>query len=138
MILLTAFYSGNEEHAIEHFCQQVDWVFDVEPLKCAREISSDRSRISHYAAKKNLNVGGRKTFFDSLKYNFLNKKAELEKEVAARSQKLQQSESRIKQRELQLNQQQSENQRKRNEIEAIKASLDEQLQIVNQKQEELP
>lgn len=77
MILLTAFYSGNEEHAIEHFCQQVDWVFDVEPLKCAREISSDRSRISHYAAKKNLNVGGRKTFFDSLKYNFLNKKAEV-------------------------------------------------------------
>ena len=72
-----------------------------------------------------------------VKEKFLNKKAELEKEVAARSQKLQQSESRVKQRELQLNQQQSENQRKRNEIEAIKASLDEQLQIVNQKQEEL-
>lgn len=70
MIQLTAFYSGNEEHAIEHFCQQVDWVYDIEPLKCAREISSDRSRISHYAAKKNLNVGGRKTYFDSLKYNY--------------------------------------------------------------------
>ena len=72
-----------------------------------------------------------------VKEKFLNKKAELEKEVAARSQKLQQSESRIKQRELQLNQQQSENQRKRNEIDTIKANLDEQLQIVNQKQEEL-
>ena len=72
-----------------------------------------------------------------VKEKFLNKKAELEKEVAARSQKLQQSESRVKQRELQLNQQQSENQRKRNEIEAIKANLDEQLQIVSQKQEEL-
>ena len=70
MTQLTAFYSGNEEHAIEHFCQQVDWVYDIEPLKCAREISSDRSRISHYAAKKNLNVGGRKTYFDSLKYNY--------------------------------------------------------------------
>lgn len=70
MIQLTAFYSGNEEHAIEHFCRQVDWVYDIEPLKCAREISSDRSRISHYAAKKNLNVGGRKTYFDSLKYNY--------------------------------------------------------------------
>ena len=66
--LLTAFYSNNEEHAIEHFCQQVDWVYDFEPLKCAREISSDRSRISHYAAKKNLNTGGRKTYFDSLKF----------------------------------------------------------------------
>ena len=72
-----------------------------------------------------------------VKEKFLNKKAELEKEVAARSQKLQQAESRIKQREIQLNQQQSENQRRKNEIEAIKANLDEQLQIVSQKQEEL-
>ena len=69
LISLTAFYSQNEEHAIEHFCQQVDWVYDIEPLKCAREISSDRSRISSYAAKKNLNVGNRKTYFDTLKYN---------------------------------------------------------------------
>ena len=68
-----------------------------------------------------------------VKEKFLNKKAELEKEVAARSQKLQQAESRIKQRELQLNQQQSENQRKRNEIDAIKANLDSQLQIVGEK-----
>lgn len=68
--LLIAFYSNNEEHAIEHFCQQVDWVYDIEPLKCAREISSDRSRISHYAAKKNLNVGGRKTYIDTLKHNY--------------------------------------------------------------------
>ena len=72
-----------------------------------------------------------------VKEKFLNKKAELEKEVAARSQKLQQAESRIKQRELQLNQQQSENQRRRNEVEAIKANLDEQLHIVNEKQAEL-
>lgn len=70
MIHLTNLYSNNEEHAIEHFAQQVDWVYDIEPLKCAREISSDRSRISHYAAKKNLNVGGRKTFMDTLKYNY--------------------------------------------------------------------
>ena len=72
-----------------------------------------------------------------VKEKFLNKKAELEKEVAARSQKLQQAESRIKQREIQLNQQQSENQRRKNEIDVIKANLDEQLQIVGQKQEEL-
>ena len=72
-----------------------------------------------------------------VKEKFLNKKAELEKEVAARNQKLQQAESRIKQRELQLNQQQSENQRRRNEADAIKANLEEQLVIVNKKQEEL-
>ena len=72
-----------------------------------------------------------------VKEKFLNKKAELEKEVAARSQKLQQAESRIKQRELQLNQQQSETQRRRNEIEAIKANLDSQMKIVGEKQTEL-
>lgn len=77
LISLTAFYSNNEEHAIEHFCQQVDWVYDIEPLKCAREISSDRSRISHYAAKKNLNVGNRKTYFDTLKYNYEQKLGEV-------------------------------------------------------------
>ena len=73
----TSFYSNNEEHAIEHFCHQVDWVYDIEPLKCAREISSDRSRISHYAAKKNLNVGNRKTYFDTLKYNYERKQDEV-------------------------------------------------------------
>ncbi len=83
LILLTGFYSNNEEHAIEHFCQQVDWVYDIEPLKCAREISSDRSRISHYAAKKNLNVGGRKTFFDTLKFNYENR---LDEVVTSREQ----------------------------------------------------
>lgn len=77
LISLTAFYSQNEEHAIEHFCQQVDWVYDIEPLNCAREISSDRSRISHYAAKKNLNVGNRKTYFDTLKYNQEQKEYEI-------------------------------------------------------------
>lgn len=77
LISLTAFYSQNEEHAIEHFCQQVDWVYDIEPLKCAREISSDRSRISHYAAKKNLNVGNRKTYFDTLKHNYEQKLSEV-------------------------------------------------------------
>ena len=75
--ILVGFQSQNEEQAIEHFCQQVDWVYDIEPLKCAREISSDRSRISHYAAKKNLNVGNRKTYFDTLKYNYEQKLGEV-------------------------------------------------------------
>lgn len=83
LILLTALYSNNEEHAIEHFCQQVDWVFDIEPLKCAREISSDRSRISHYAAKKNLNVNGRKTYIDTIKHSY---KEEQNKIVSSKEQ----------------------------------------------------
>ena len=74
---LIALYSGNEEHAIQHFCQQADWVYDIEPLKAAREISSDRSRISHYAEKKNLNVDGRKTYIDSIKYEYETKEYEI-------------------------------------------------------------
>lgn len=74
---LIALYSQNEEHAIRHYCEQVDWVYDIEVLKQAREISSDRSRISHYSAKKNLNVGGRKTYIDTLKHNYENKLAEV-------------------------------------------------------------
>lgn len=74
---LIALYSGNEEHAIGHFCQQADWVYDIEPLKAAREISSDRSRISHYSAKKNLNVGDRKTYIDSIKYAYETKQYEV-------------------------------------------------------------
>jgi hypothetical protein len=70
LIQLTALFSGNEEHAIEFYCHTADWVYDFEVLKQAREISSDRSRISHYSAKKNLNVDGRKTYTDSLKFDY--------------------------------------------------------------------
>ena len=75
-ILLTAFYSGNEEHAIEHFCQQADWVYDIEPLKAATE-TTGRTRLNSYASKKNLNVGGRKSYLDTVIDNFINKKEEI-------------------------------------------------------------
>lgn len=74
---LTALYSGNEEHAIEHFCQQADWVFDIVPLKAARGNSSDRSRICQYAAKKNITYGGKKTYIDGLKFAYEEKQYEV-------------------------------------------------------------
>ena len=43
-----------------------------------------------------------------VKEKFLNKKADLEKEVALRNQKIQQAENKLKQRELMLNQKQEE------------------------------
>lgn len=55
-----------------------------------------------------------------VKEKFLNKKADLEKEVALRNQKIQQAENKLKQREMVLNQKNEELQRKRNETEAIK------------------
>ena len=71
-----------------------------------------------------------------VKEKFLNKKADLEKEVALRNQKIQQVENKLKQREMVLNQKQDEVQRKRNEAEAIKANLEAQIEIVEQKKGE--
>jgi len=71
-----------------------------------------------------------------VKEKFLNKKADLEKEVALRNQKIQQAENKLKQREMVLNQKQEEIQRKRNEAEAIKENLEAQIAIVEQKKGE--
>ncbi len=72
-----------------------------------------------------------------VKEKFLNKKAELEKEVALRNQKIQQAENRIKQREMVLNQRQEELQRRKQETETLKDNLNSQLDIAAKKQEEL-
>ncbi|MCD8182073.1 MAG: ribonuclease Y [Bacteroides sp.] len=72
-----------------------------------------------------------------VKEKFLNKKADLEKEVAIRNQKIQQAENKLKQRELALNQRQEEIQRKKQEAEAVKENLEAQLVIVDKKKEEL-
>ena len=72
-----------------------------------------------------------------VKEKFLNKKADLEKEVSIRNQRIQQAENKLKQRELMLNQKQEELQRKRNEADVIKEDLEVQLIVVDKKKEEL-
>ena len=72
-----------------------------------------------------------------VKEKFLNKKADLEKEVSLRNQKIQQAKNKLKQRELVLNQRQEEIQRKKLEAEAVKENLEAQLAIVDKKKEEL-
>ena len=72
-----------------------------------------------------------------VKEKFLNKKADLEKEVSLRNQKIQQAENKLKQRELVLNQRQEEIQRKKLEAEAVKENLEAQLAIVDKKKDEL-
>lgn len=70
---ITALYSYNEEFAMKDFCQRAGWNYDTNALIASMETYSghrNRSRISHYAAKKNLNCGGRKTFIDSLKFEY--------------------------------------------------------------------
>ncbi|KAA6324835.1 Ribonuclease Y [termite gut metagenome] len=72
-----------------------------------------------------------------VKEKFLNKKAELEKEVAIRNQKLQQVETKLKQRELVINQRQEDLQRKKEEADAIKENMEAQLGVIEKKKEEL-
>ena len=72
-----------------------------------------------------------------VKEKFLNKKADLEKEVSLRNQKIQQAENKLKQREMVLSQRQEEIQRKKLEAEAVKENLEAQLAIVDKKKEEL-
>jgi len=72
-----------------------------------------------------------------VKEKFLNKKSELEKEVAAKTQRLQQSETKLKQREIQLNQRHEELQRRKSENEQTKENLERQGKMLEKKADEL-
>ena len=72
-----------------------------------------------------------------VKEKFLNKKAELEKEVQIRDQKLQQNENRLRQKEMQLNQRQGDLQRKHQEADAVRENLENQISVIESKKEEL-
>ena len=67
----------------------------------------------------------------------MNIKAETEKQANMRMSKVQSAESKIKQRELQLNQMQADLKRKMNEADAIKTNLDNQIVIIDHKKTEL-
>lgn len=72
-----------------------------------------------------------------VKEKFLNKKAELEKEVQQRNQQIQQGENRIKQREMTLNQRQDELNRKKQEVENMRVRTEQQQTALSQREEEL-
>ena len=72
-----------------------------------------------------------------VKEKFLNKKADLEKEVQQRNQKIQQAENKLKQREMVLNQRQEELQKRKAENETYKENLNAQQLMLNKKKEEL-
>ena len=76
----TALYCNNEELAMKDFCQRAGWNYDINALVASMETYSghrSRSRISHYAAKKNINCDGRKTWIDTLKHNQQQKEYEV-------------------------------------------------------------
>ena len=72
-----------------------------------------------------------------VKEKFLNKKAELEKEVQQRNQHIQQSENKLKQREISLNQRQEEMGRRKNELDNQQQRIDNEKKLLAVKQEEL-
>ena len=72
-----------------------------------------------------------------VKEKFLNKKAELEKEVQQRNQHIQQSENKLKQRELSLNQRQEELGRRKNELDNQQQRVDNEKKLLSVKAEEL-
>lgn len=94
----------------------------------ARQIVADAERQA-LDIKKDKEIEGRE---EALKIT-----AEAEKAANQRMSKIQSMEAKQKQRELQLNQQQGENARTRNKLEAARQTLDEQYQAVERKGAEL-
>lgn len=76
---LCILYNGNEVKAIRHMCMQFGWFFHADAVAASRQISSDRSRISHYLAKKNLgqtsSIGT--TDIDTIKHEFVLRRGEI-------------------------------------------------------------
>jgi ribonuclease Y len=72
-----------------------------------------------------------------VKEKFLNKKAELEKEVQQRNQHIQQSENKLKQREISLNQRQEELGRRKKELDGYANKQEAQQKVLDARKAEL-
>ena len=88
------------------------------------------------AANKEAEVVKEKKLLE-VKEKFLNKKAELEKEVQQRNSHIQQSENKLKQREISLNQRQEELGRRKQEVEQYQQRVDNEKKLLSVKQQEL-
>lgn len=87
-------------------------------------------------AEKEANVI-KETKLLEVKELFINKKAELEKQVQQHNQQIQQNENRLKQKELSINQRQDTVNKQKLEIEQLQKNLESQQQVINHKKEEL-
>lgn len=78
-IQLVDLFSGSEEKAIKYMCQQFGWFFHPQAVSESRKVAGDRSRISHYLAKKNLPQTSKygKIDIDTLKYDYENRLDEI-------------------------------------------------------------
>lgn len=88
------------------------------------------------AANKEAEVVKEKKLLE-VKEKFLNKKAELEKEVQQRNSRIQQNENKLKQREISLNQRQEDLGRRKMEIDQFQQRVDNEKKLLSVKQQEL-
>ena len=88
------------------------------------------------AANKEAEVVKEKKLLE-VKEKFLNKKAELEKEVQQRNSRIQQNENKLKQREFSLNQRQEDLGRRKMEIDQYQQRVDNEKKLLSVKQQEL-
>lgn len=88
------------------------------------------------AANKEAEVVKEKKLLE-VKEKFLNKKAELEKEVQQRNSRIQQNENKLKQREISLNQRQEDLGRRKMEIDQYLQRVDNEKKLLSVKQQEL-
>ena len=88
------------------------------------------------AANKEAEVVKEKKLLE-VKEKFLNKKAELEKEVQQRNSRIQQNENKLKQREISLNQRQEDLGRRKMEIEQYQQRVDNEKKLLSVKQQDL-
>ncbi len=88
------------------------------------------------AANKEAEVVKEKKLLE-VKEKFLNKKAELEKEVQQRNSRIQQNENKLKQREISLNQRQEDLGRRKLEIDQYQQRVDNEKKLLSVKQQEL-
>ena len=72
-----------------------------------------------------------------VKEKFLQLKTDLEKQVTARNAKIQSGESKLKQREMALTQRQEELQRKMSEVDIVKENLNNQLQVIEKRKQDM-
>lgn len=88
------------------------------------------------AAEKEAEVIKEKKLLE-VKDKFLNKKAELEKEVQQRNARIQQSENKLKQREISLSQRQEEIGRRKQEMDQSQLRIDNEKKLLVVRQQEL-
>ena len=88
------------------------------------------------AANKEAEVVKEKKLLE-VKEKFLNKKAELEKEVQQRNSRIQQNDNKLKQREISLNQRQEDLGRRKMEIDQYQQRVDNEKKLLSVKQQDL-